>query len=94
MNTVTLSIEKATGYVRGSIGQYHFFATVFDEPSEYGIDGGRISKLFVYTGFKTPSQRLCVSYDRQWEQEPETKDALVATARLLFSLQGLPSGDA
>lgn len=24
-------------------------ALVFDEPSEYGIDGGRVSKLFVYT---------------------------------------------
>lgn len=41
----------------------------FDKPSEeYGIDGGRISKLEIRKGNKV----LC-NYDRDWDMKPEAE---------------------
>jgi len=36
------------GWMEGFIGKYKFQAKVYDEPSEYGIKDGRVSKLCVY----------------------------------------------
>ncbi len=43
----------------------HFYAKVFEEGSEYGIDGGKISKLEIRLG----NEILC-NYDRGWDVEP------------------------
>lgn len=52
----------------------HFWAKVYDEPSEeYGINGGRISKLEIRFG-----EKKVVHYDRGWDIEPETEEANVA----------------
>ncbi len=47
----------------------HYWAKVYDEGSEFGIDGGRISKLRI-----TINGETVVSYDRGWEIEPEEND--------------------
>ena len=46
-----------------------FWAKVYDEGSEYGINGGRISKLEIEIDRKT-----VVNYDREWDIEPDEND--------------------
>lgn len=53
----------------------HYFAKVYDEGSDYGIDGGRISKLTItIDGVKV------VNYDRGWDIEPDEDDEAVMIA--------------
>jgi hypothetical protein len=51
----------------------------FDEPSaEYGIDGGRISKMQIRVNGETT-----LNYDRGWDIEPEDEATQLAYAILL-----------
>lgn len=54
----------------------------FDEPSEYGINGGRISKL---TLRDKDSGEFVVNYDRGWDMEPETEEADTAVKILIMN---------
>ena len=45
---------------------YHYWAKVYDEGSEWGINEGRISKLMI----KQDSKIVC-NYDRGWDVEPK-----------------------
>lgn len=45
----------------------------YEEPSEWGIEGGRISKLCLKVGAKD----IC-SYDRGWDIKPESEEARFA----------------
>lgn len=44
----------------------HYWAKVYDEGSEYGINEGRISKLRI-----TIDGETVVNYDRGWDVEPD-----------------------
>ena len=51
----------------------------YEEPSEeYGIDGGRMSKLEIRVNGKT----TC-SYERGWETEPEDETSQLAFAAMM-----------
>lgn len=56
-----------------------FWVKHFEEPSEdYGIEGGRISKLMLKQG------EICIlNYDRGWGIEPEDKASQLAFAILM-----------
>ena len=54
----------------GRVGSYHVEALVFTEPSQYGIGGGQVSKLFVWAGPKKKRGKALVVYERGWELEP------------------------
>ena len=54
----------------------------FDEPSEYGIDGGRISKLSLRD---KDSGQFVVNYDRGWDIKPDTKEADTALKILMMN---------
>ena len=56
----------------------HYWVKHFEEPSEFGINGGRISKLQIKMGGKT-----VVNYDRGWDIEPTTEQENVALYILL-----------
>ena len=58
----------------------HYWAKVYDEGSEYGINEGRISKLLITIGGKTVA-----NYDRGWDIKPAEDDeaAQIAYAILL-----------
>ena len=60
----------------------HYYAKVYDEPSDYGINDGRISKLQI----KIDGVEV-VAYDRGWEVEPadDDKAAQIALAIVLES---------
>jgi hypothetical protein len=45
--------------------EYEYCAKVYDTGSEYGIDGGRVSKLQIKRGGTE-----IVAYDRGWDVEP------------------------
>ena len=54
----------------GRVGSYHFDALVFGVPSQYGIDGGLVSKLYLWDGQKRKRGKTLAVYERGWEQEP------------------------
>ena len=61
----TIGIPKRYG---GGIA--HYWAKVYKEPSEeFGIDGGKISKLTIKIDGRT-----IVNYDRGWDIEPDLND--------------------
>ena len=53
----------------GIINGCEYWVKSFDEPSVYGIDEGRISKLTVRR-----DDREIISYDRGWDLEPQTDE--------------------
>ena len=57
---------------------YHYWAKVYDEGSEWGIDGGRVSKLMI----KRDGEIVC-NYDRGWDIEPSDPDTQLALEILL-----------
>ena len=57
---------------------FRYWAKVYDEGSEYGIDGGRVSKLMI----KHDSKIVC-NYDRGWDVEPTDATAQLALEILL-----------
>ena len=57
---------------------FHYWVKVYDEPSPYGIDGGKVSKLQL-----TREGMTVCNYDRGWDQEPEDPDTQLAVAILL-----------
>lgn len=62
--------------VRNSI--FHFWVKCFDEPSHFGIEGGRISKLCL----KKENTIVC-NYDRGWDIEPKDEDTQTALQILM-----------
>lgn len=50
---------------RGEYKGFSYCAKVYDEPSQFGIDGGRVSKLEVRKDGKT-----ILNYDRGWDVKP------------------------
>jgi hypothetical protein len=64
------SLAGGAWYV-GRVGSYHFEALVFAEPSQYGIEGGHVSKLYLWAaGPRGKRRESLVVYERAWEQEP------------------------
>ena len=55
--------EKGKVVVDGII--YPWEAKIYDEGSKYGIDGGRVSKLYVWRESEDDEEMIIV-YDRGW----------------------------
>ena len=62
-------LSGGTWYV-GRVDGHHFEALVFAEPSQYGIDGGQVSKLYLWTGPKKKGGQEAAVFERGWELEP------------------------
>jgi len=56
----------------------HYWAKVYDEPSEYGIEKGRISKATLRQDGK-----IVYNFDRGSDVPPQTEEAEMALAILL-----------
>lgn len=56
----------------------HYLLKAYDEPSEYGINGGKISKLLIERNGVT----TC-NYDRGWDIEPQDELTKMALCILL-----------
>ena len=59
---------------------FHYWIKVFDEPSRFGIEEGRISKLIL----KRKGEVVC-NYDRDWDIKPVDEDTEIALQILLYS---------
>lgn len=57
---------------------YRYWVKHFDEGSQFGIDGGRISKLMI----KRSGEIVC-NYDRGWDINPVDEDTEFALAILM-----------
>lgn len=57
---------------------YRYWVKHFDEGSQFGIDGGRISKLMI----KRDGEIAC-NYDRGWDIKPVDEDTEFALAILM-----------
>ena len=62
--------------VNGDI--FHYWIKQYEEGSEWGIEGGRISKLMLKRGGK-----IVCNYDRGWDIHPTCKEAEMALCILL-----------
>lgn len=70
----TICIPKKDGGYKA----VHYWIKVYDEGSEFGINGGRISKLTLKMDGKT-----IANYDRGWDIEPTCEEANLALCILL-----------
>ncbi len=52
----------------GEMDDFFVEAQVFDEPSEYGIAKGRISRLYVFSDAQSGFNRRLLSYERGWDR--------------------------
>lgn len=57
---------------------YHYQVKVSNEGSVFGIDGGKIFKVWITLG---EDEVMC--YDRGWDVEPQDEDTELALAILL-----------
>jgi len=66
-----INITKRKGnWSIGKIDNYRFEAMVFDEPSENGINNGKISKLFLYN----KNNEMVGAFERGMDIEPSGND--------------------
>lgn len=59
-------------WVRGTLNQhseYTFDAKVYDQPSKFGIEQGRVSKLMV----RDHTNEIVINYDRGWDTTPSNE---------------------
>lgn len=64
--------------VNGSI--FHYYIKVYEVGSEWGIDGGRASKLMMRRDGK-----IVCNYDRGWDIQPSDPDTQLAFEILMHS---------
>ena len=65
----------------GSVDEYPFWTKVCDEPSGFGIDGGRVIKLHI--GRKRKSGEIA-AYERGWDKYPRGAHKGLAQAVIRF----------
>ena len=73
-NIWTFAIAEVGG------AKYDIQMVRFDNPSKYGIRGGRISKLWARGGER---RDVCMDYDRGWSLRPKTSEARAVLAEIL-----------
>lgn len=66
------------GSIKVNSSIFHYWMKQFDEDSEWGIEGGRISKLMIKRG----GEIVC-NYDRGWDIKPSDPDAQLAMQIIL-----------
>ena len=62
----------------GKVKAVHYWVKAFDEPSYFGINGGKILKL----SLKLNGEWIA-NYDRGWDIEPTCEEAEIALCILL-----------
>ena len=68
------------GEIKIGKSSYRYCAKVYDEGSEWGINEGRVSKLWISKDGKT----VC-NYDRGWDIKPTDPDTELALEILLHT---------
>ena len=63
---VIINYEKGN-WIHGQYKEFDFEAKVYDEPSKYGINGGKVSKFLL----KDKAGTWRINYDRGWDVVPD-----------------------
>ena len=80
------SFPANTNYTEGKTDTCKFYAKLFDEPSEYGIKEGRVSKLTI----KMNDGTVIVNFDRGWDIRPKTAESKKIFKEVLTFLENAP----
>lgn len=67
-------------WTRGTYGPFEFEVKHWPEPSVFGIDEGRISKLWVT---RRTSYTTVAAYDRGWDRLPRFDDEMDAVSAII-----------
>ena len=70
--------KEGSTRVNGEV--FHYWMKQYESGSQWGIEGGRISKLMLKRGSK-----IVCNYDRGWDIEPADENTRLATELLLHS---------
>jgi len=68
INRFNFSAQKPI-WLEGTIREYFYCLKVYRNPSNMGINGGKISKLEIWK-----NDSLVVRYDRGWDKKPNTQE--------------------
>ena len=71
-------------WLKGTVDDYNFQAKVCDEPSCFGIDCGRVIKLYAEKDRGDKQPKEIFSYERGWDKYPRGKHKGVAQALVRF----------
>ncbi|MBR1566454.1 MAG: hypothetical protein IJ649_06795 [Oscillospiraceae bacterium] len=90
MKNHTITVDTVLhNWLAGTVDGLPYAVKVCDRQSEYGIDGGRIIKLYLFSG-KGPEREI-TTYERGWAKYPSRRhessvDALIAYCEALPSV--------
>ncbi len=73
MDIKLISFPTNSYWIKGTIGTYIFDAKVYNEPSQFGINNGRVSKLSIRDKYKNPQEACVTGFDRGWFLKPNTE---------------------
>jgi len=82
--------QNRAGWIEGTIDSLRFQAKVYDEGSEFGINEGRVSKLWVCN---EAQRQIIMCYERGWDVSPKTAAERRLLEALLAYLEALPTMD-
>ena len=78
---LNITITRTDGnFTAGTCGGYSFEIKHFENPSRFGIDGGRISKLWIT---RTSTYGIVAAYDRGWDRLPFFDRDIKATMAII-----------
>jgi hypothetical protein len=80
------NFDKLTNWCHGVVGNYTFKALVFKEPSRFGINKGKVSKLMI----KDQCNTIIVNYERSWDIRPKKSHHRLVYNRILNFLETAP----
>lgn len=90
---MNIQITSRDLWVTGTIEGYNWEAKVYDEPSKFGIDGGRVSKLTIWNENirkkRNLSRASIASYDRGWDINPKNQRIYLALIDFLENLSSM-----
>ena len=68
------------GSIKVNNSIFHYWIKVFETGSEFGIDGGKVSKMMLKR-----DGEVVMNYDRGWDVRPVDKDTKLAMQIILQS---------
>jgi len=80
--------QNRGNWIEGTIDSLRFQAKVYDEGSEFGINEGRVSKLWVCN---EAQRQIIMCYERGWDVRPKLAAERRLLEALLAYLEALPT---
>ena len=81
----TMTVRKDGRWFVGTLADCTFNALVFQTGSQYGINGGRVSKLMVRR-----NGTYIINYDRGWDIRPRSEEDGLILDTLVEYFENLP----